>query len=57
MIDLISATTDRTVQAAHDPTWHPKGVRISGRQLAALRPHPTLDAEWNYTFDVQSDLA
>jgi hypothetical protein len=61
IIELISATsttTGLTIQAAHDPTDYPKGVKISDRQLAALplRPHDW-HGEWNYTLDVQSDLA
>jgi hypothetical protein len=61
IVDLISATsttTGLTIQAAHDPNWYPKGVKITDRQLAELplRPHDW-HGEWNYTLDVQSDLA
>jgi hypothetical protein len=56
IVELISATsttTGLTMQAAHDPTEYPKGVKISGRQLAAipLQPHDW-HGEWNYTLDV-----
>ena len=63
IIELISATTTSTgltVQAAHDPEWYPKGVRISDTELAAvpLTPHD-FHPEWNYTISpiAQSDLA
>jgi hypothetical protein len=61
IIELISATsttTGLTIQAAHDPTAYPKGIKISDRQLAdlPLQPHDW-HGEWNYTLDAQSDLA
>jgi hypothetical protein len=61
IIELISATsttTGLTIQAAHDPTTYPKGIKISDQQLAALplHPHPW-HGEWNYTINAQSDLA
>ena len=44
IIELISATTTSTgltVQAAHDPEWYAKGIRITDTQLAAvpITPH------------------
>jgi hypothetical protein len=53
IIELISATTTETgltVQAAHDPNWYPKGVKITDTELAAvpLAPHDW-HGEWNYT--------
>jgi len=53
IVELIAATTTTkglTIQAAHDPNWYPKGVRISDTELAALpiTPH-TWHGEWNYT--------
>lgn len=52
IIELISATTTQTgltVQAAYDPTWHPKGEKISNTDFNALplRPHHW-HGEWNY---------
>jgi DDE family transposase len=61
IIELISATTTHTgltVQAAYDPEWYAKGVKISDTDLAAvpLDPHD-FHGEWNYTINAQSDLA
>jgi len=61
IIELISATTTSTgltVQAAHDPEWYQKGIRIADTELAAvpLTPHD-FHGEWNYTINAQSDLA
>jgi hypothetical protein len=61
IIELISATTTSTgltVQAAHDPEWYAKGIRITDTQLAAvpLTPHD-FHGEWNYTINAQTDLA
>jgi Rhodopirellula transposase DDE domain len=58
IIELISATTTETglsVQAAYDPNWYPKGVRITDAELAAvpLDPHE-FHGEWNYTINAQS---
>jgi hypothetical protein len=58
IIELISATatsTGLTIQADYDPSWYPKGVKISDQQLAALplRPHD-FHGEWNYTLNAQS---
>ncbi len=46
------------MQAAQDPEWYPKGVKISDRELAAvpLAPHD-FHGEWNYTINAQTDLA
>jgi hypothetical protein len=61
IIELISATTTSTgltVQAAHDPEWYAKGVKITDTQLAAvpLTPHD-FHGEWNYTINAQSNPA
>ena len=61
IIELISATTTTTgltVQAAHDPEWYAKGVRITDTELAAvpLTPHD-FHGEWNYTINAQSNPA
>jgi transposase len=61
IIELISATstnTGLTVLAEYDPTWYPKGVKITDKQLAALplAPHQ-FHGEWNYTLTAQSDAA
>ena len=58
IVELISATTTDTglsVQAAHDPNWYPKGVKITDAELAAvpLDPHDW-HGEWNYTLNAQS---
>jgi hypothetical protein len=58
IIELISATstsTGLTIQADYDPSWYPKGVKISDRELAAL-PLTAHDfhGEWNYTINAQS---
>jgi len=58
IIELISATATSaglTIQADYDPSWYPKGVKISDQQLAALplRPHD-FHGEWNYTLNAQS---
>ena len=58
IVELISATTTDTglrVQAAHDPNWYPKGVKITDAELAALplAPHD-FHGEWNYTINAQS---
>jgi len=61
IIELISATTTSTgltIQAAHDPEWYAKGIRISDTELAAVPLHPhDFHGESNYTITVQSDLA
>jgi hypothetical protein len=61
IIELISATTTKTgltIQAAYDPEWYPKGVKITDAELAAvpLAPH-TFHGEWNYTINAQPDPA
>jgi hypothetical protein len=60
IVDLIAATTTTTgltIQAAHDPNWYPKGVKISDTELAALplTPHEW-HGEWNYTLNAQTNL-
>ena len=60
IIELISATTTSTgltVQAAHDPEWYAKGVKISNTDLAdvPLTPHD-FHGEWNYTINAQPNL-
>jgi len=61
IIDLISATATTTglsIQAAHDPSWYPTGVKVSDAELATvpLVPHD-FHGEWNYTINAQSDQA
>jgi len=61
IVELISATattTGLTIQAAYDPEWYPKGVKITDAELAAvpLTPH-TFHGEWNYTINAQPDPA
>ena len=61
IIELIAATattTGLTVQAAHDPNWYPKGVKITNAELAAVPVEPhDFHGEWNYTINAQSDQA
>ena len=55
IVDLIAATTTTTgltIQAAHDPDWYPKGVKISDTELAAL---PLTPHEWHYTLNAQTN--
>ena len=57
IIELISATATSkglTIQAAYDPNWYPKGVKITDAQLASvpLEPHD-FHGEWNYTIAAQ----
>ena len=53
IIELIAATTTDsglTVQAAYDPNWYQKGVKITDRQMTELPLHPHhWHGEWNYT--------
>lgn len=61
IVELIGATTTQTglsVQAAYDPNWYPKGVKITDAELAAvpLEPHD-FHGEWNYTINAQTDPA
>ena len=61
VIELISATTTTTgltLQADYDPTWYPKGVKITEAQLAEVPLHPhDFHGEWNYTITAQSNVA
>ncbi len=61
IIELISATstsTGLTIQAAYDPNWYPKGVKITDAELAAVPVEPhDFHGEWNYTINAQPDPA
>ena len=53
IVELIAATTTKTgltIQADHDPTEYPKGVKVSDAELAAI-PLTRHDwhGDWNYT--------
>ena len=53
IVELIAATTTKTgltIQADHDPTEYPKGVKVSDSELAAI-PLTRHDwhGDWNYT--------
>ncbi len=53
IVELIAATTTEgglTVQAAHDPGWYERGIKITNTQMdqIPLRPHDW-HGEWNYT--------
>jgi hypothetical protein len=53
IVELIAATpttSGLTVQAAYDPSWYPRGVKISDTELAAIAVTPhDWHGEWNYT--------
>ncbi|MGI8791777.1 MAG: ISAzo13 family transposase [Acidimicrobiales bacterium] len=53
IVELIAATTTKTgltVQAAYDPEWYERGVKITDEQLAAVPLTPNdWHGEWNYT--------
>ena len=53
IVELIASTTTQTgltVQAAHDPAWYQRGIKITDKQMKQLplRPHHW-HGEWNYT--------
>ena len=53
IIELIASTTTQTgltVQAAYDPGWYQRGIKITNTQMEQLplRPH-NWHGEWNYT--------
>ena len=53
IVELIASTTTQaglTVQAAHDPNWYQRGIKITNAQMQhlPLRPH-NWHGEWNYT--------
>jgi len=53
IVELIASTTTQTgltVQAAHDPAWYQRGIKITDHQMKQLplRPHHW-HGEWNYT--------
>jgi len=53
---LAATTTCLTIQAAHDPNWYPKGIRISDTEFAVLPiTARTWHGERNYTI-AQSNL-
>ena len=53
VVNLIAATTTKTglrVRAEIDPAKYPKGVKVSQRELAAIRlERDMFHGEWNYT--------
>jgi hypothetical protein len=51
IIELIAATTTGLiVQAAYNPNWNQKGVKITNPQMAELPLHPhQWHGQWNYT--------
>jgi transposase len=53
IVNLIAATTTKTglrVRAEIDPAKYPKGVKVSKREVAAIRlERDTFHGEWNYT--------
>ncbi len=61
IVELIANTTTETgltIQAAYDPNWYPKGIKITNTELAAvpLEPHDW-HGEWNYTINAQPNPA
>jgi hypothetical protein len=53
IVNLIAATTTKTglrVRAEIDPGKYPKGVKVSNKEVAAIRlERDTFHGEWNYT--------
>lgn len=53
VVDLIAATTTRSglaVRAERDPGTYPKGIKVTGAELAAVaRAAHRFHGEWNYT--------
>ena len=53
IVELIASTTTQaglTVQAAHDPNWYQRGIKITNTQMKQLPLHPHhWHGEWNYT--------
>ena len=53
IVELIAATTTKTgltIQADHDPTEYPKGVKVSDSELAAIPlTRHNWHGDWNYT--------
>jgi hypothetical protein len=53
IVELIAATTTDTgltVQAAHDPGWYERGIKITNAQIDQIPLHPhDWHGEWNYT--------
>ncbi len=53
IVELIASTTTQaglTVQAAYDPNWYQRGIKITDRQMQHLPLHPHhWHGEWNYT--------
>ena len=53
IVNLIAATTTKTglrVRAEIDPGKYPKGIKISNKQVAAIRlERDQFHGEWNYT--------
>jgi hypothetical protein len=53
IVNLIAATTTKTglrVRAELDPGKYPKGVKVSDKEVAAIRlERDQFHGEWNYT--------
>jgi hypothetical protein len=53
IVNLIAATTTKTglkVRAEIDPGKYPKGVKVSDKEVAAIRlERGQFHGEWNYT--------
>lgn len=53
IVELIASTTTQTgltVQAAYDPTWYERGIKITDHQMDQIPLHPhDWHGEWNYT--------
>jgi len=43
IIELVSATTTTglTIQAAYDPNWYPKSIKITDTELSTVPPRPS----------------
>jgi hypothetical protein len=53
IVNLIAATTTKTglrVRAELDPSTYPRGVKVSDKEIAAVRlDRDKFHGEWNYT--------
>jgi hypothetical protein len=57
IVNLIAATTTKTglrVRAELDPGKYPKGVKVSNKEVAAIRlERDAFHGEWNYAIELR----